>query len=74
MNKANIRKVDGGYIVETVIPAKTIKETVCADFDSLMQVLQTYYKETSSKDRWAFKHNTVLKQIKINNNYCGWFL
>ena len=43
MNKVNIRKVEGGYIVETAIPAKSIKETVCADFDSLVKVLQSYY-------------------------------
>ena len=50
MNKVNIRKVEGGYIVETTIPAKSIKETVCADFDSLVKVLQSYYKEQLSEN------------------------
>ena len=50
MNKVNIRKVEGGYIVETTIPAKSIKETVCADFDSLVRVLQAHYKEVPNKN------------------------
>ena len=47
-NTSSIRKVNGGYIVETVIPASTIVENVCTDFDSLVTFLRSYYKVQSA--------------------------
>jgi len=43
-NTSNIRKVNGGYIVETLKPASTVVENVCTDFDSLVTFLRGYYK------------------------------